>query len=78
MTAPERYEHLLSVVDAQICTEAFKVSQYETVDPETAAEAQVRWDDWALLSDAIGNGLMEKLASESEQYKALAGSAVSR
>lgn len=78
MTAAERYGHLLPVVEAQICAEAFKASQYENFDPETAAEAQARWADWALLRDAIAEGLMEKLAAESEKYKVLTGSGVPR
>lgn len=77
MSASGRYEHMLSVIDERICAEAWKVSQYENVDAETAADAKSRWGDWELLRAAIGNGLMERLAAESKKHKASVGTASS-
>lgn len=64
MSAAERAEHLLSVVEERICAEAFKVAQYEDVDAETTADAKARWDDWAVLYDALNDGLMDRLKAE--------------
>jgi len=75
LTVADGYEHLLSVADAQICAEAYKVSQYEAFDAQTAADAQERWADWALLRKAIADGLMDRLKSDAK-HKALAGLAV--
>jgi len=77
LTAAGEYEHLLSVAEAQICAEVYKVSQYEAFDAQTAADAQERWADWALLRDAIADGLMDRLKSDAKR-KALAGLAVTR
>jgi len=77
MSAAGRYGHLLSVVEERICAEAWKVSQYENIDTETASEAKARWDDWELLRDAIANGLMERLAAESGKHLMSAGAASS-
>lgn len=75
MSPAERYEHMLSVVEAQICAEAFKVSQYEVTDPETAAEAKARWDDWAALYDALSEGLLDDLKADFAKRCALIGGA---
>jgi len=77
LTATNGYEHLLSVTEVQICAEAYKVSQYEAFDAQTAADAQERWADWALLRDAIADGLMDRLKSDAK-CKAPAGLAVTR
>jgi hypothetical protein len=61
MSAAGRYEHVVAAVEVQICAEAFKVAQYEDVDAETAAGAKARWDDWAVLYDALNDGLMDEL-----------------
>jgi len=77
LTAANGYEHLLSVAEAQIGAEAYKVSQYEAFDAQTAADAQERWADWALLRDAIADGLMDRLKADAKR-KALAGLVVTR
>jgi hypothetical protein len=74
-TTAEKHEHILSVAETQICAEAYKVSQYENFDAQTAADAQERWADWALLRDAIADGLMDRLKADAKR-KALAGLAV--
>lgn len=73
MTAAERYEHMLSVIEQQISTEAWKVSMYEKSDPESAAEAQARWDDWATLYDAIDEGQLDDIKAEFASRRALVG-----
>ena len=73
MTAAERYKHLLSVIEQQISTEAWKVSMYEKSDPESAAEAKARWDDWATLYDAISEGAVDDMKSEYASRRALVG-----
>lgn len=77
MTAVEKYPHVVSVIEAHICGEAFKVAQYEDVDSETAAEAKVRWDDWAVLYDAINDGLLDELHARYPGRRALTAAAVS-
>lgn len=76
MSASEKYEHLLSVIEKQITAEAYNVSMYEKSDPESAAEAQVRWDDWATLYDAVSEGVLDDVKAENAKYRALIGGAV--
>jgi len=73
LTTAERYEHILSVIEAQICTEAWRVSQYEDIDPQTAAAAKARWGDWTVLRDAIGRGLMDGVLEDYAALGALVG-----
>jgi hypothetical protein len=75
VSTTERYEHMLLAIEGRICAEAYKVSQYEAFDAQTAADAQERWADWALLRDAIADGLMDRLKSDAK-HKAPAGLAV--
>lgn len=76
MSAAEKYEHMLSVVEKQITAEAYNVSMYEKSDPESAADAQARWDDWATLYDAISEGLLDDVKAENAKYRALIGGVV--
>lgn len=70
----ERYEHLLSVIEQQICTEAFKASQYEKFDAETAADATVRQEDWQALRSIVTSGRLDAAKFDLAVGHALTGS----
>lgn len=55
----ERYEHLLSVIEQQICAEAFKASQYEKFDAETATDATARQEDWEAMRFIVTSGRLD-------------------
>lgn len=77
MSAAEKYEHMLSVAEAQICTEAFKAAQHEGQGwADIVAEDNARCDDWKVLYDAISEGLMDRLKAEYASRRALVGGAV--
>lgn len=70
----ERYEHMLSVIEQQICAEAFKAAQHEGQGwADIVAEDNARCDDWKVLYDAIGEGLLDRLKAEYADRRALIG-----
>jgi hypothetical protein len=73
------YAHVLEVLDAELAKAKRSVDMCEREGwVEALADARRELDHWALLYDAVADGLLETLAAESEKYKALAGSAVTR
>lgn len=73
------YAHVLEILNAELTKAKRSVDTCERNGwAEALADAQQEWDHWALLYDAVADGLIQNLAAESEQYKALAGSAVTR
>lgn len=69
----ERYEHLLSVIEQQICAEAFKASQYEKFDTETAADATIRQEDWEAMRFIVTSGRLDAAKFELAVRHALTG-----
>jgi hypothetical protein len=71
------YGHVLEILDAQLTLAKRDVDWCEREGwVEALADAKQKWDHWALLYDAVADGLLENLAAESEKYKAMAGMAV--
>lgn len=69
----EKYEHLLSVIDERICAEAFKASQYEKFDAETAADAGVRQEDWEAMRFIVTSGRLDEAKFDLAVRHALTG-----
>lgn len=76
MTAAEKYPHILSVIEAQICAEAWKAAQYEKFDAETATSAKSRCEDWTALRAAINEGALDEAKFDLAVRRALIGGAV--
>lgn len=71
------YSHVLEVLDAELTKAKRSVDTCEREGWEEAlVDAKQVWDHWALLYDAVADGLLENLAAESAKYKAMAGLAV--
>lgn len=72
------YSHVLEVLDAELAKAKQHVDTCERNGwVEALADAQQEWDHWALLYDAVSDGLIENLAADSAKYEALVGAAVS-
>lgn len=69
----EKYEHLLSVIEQQICAEAFKASQYEKFDAETAADANARQEDWEAMRFIVTSGRLDEAKFDLAVRHALTG-----
>lgn len=73
------YGHVLEILDAELAKAKRSVDTCEREGwVEALADAKAKWDHWALLYDAVSDGLIDDLAAESEKFKALAGSAATR
>lgn len=71
------YGHVLEILDAQVTAAKRDIDRFERQGwAECLADAKAKWDHWALLYDAVSQGLIDDLAAESEKCRSLAGSVV--
>lgn len=72
------YGHVLEVLDTELAKAKQSVDTCERNGwAEALVDAKQEWGHWALLYDAVADGLIDNLVAENEKYKALTSAAVS-
>lgn len=72
-----RHQHVLDVLEVKHREAKAHVATCERNGwAEALSEAEAELDDWALLYDAVSDGLLARLKAEHEKYKALVAGGV--